>query len=86
MCLPLYGTSVLVCFAAAAPQCTGKRLPEWAFQQFEVVTDRTIEGNHALWLVDDLVVPVPGQQNGNETWKDEDAHLREGMCCTTILP
>lgn len=36
---------------------TGKRLPEWAFQQYEVVTDRAVEGSQTVWVMEELTMP-----------------------------
>lgn len=36
---------------------TGERLPEWAYNQLEVITNRVTEGTHARWEIDDLRAP-----------------------------
>jgi dolichyl-phosphate-mannose-protein mannosyltransferase len=38
--------------------CTGKRLPEWGFQQYEVATDRAVESSHTSWIMDDANNPT----------------------------
>ena len=38
-------------------QTTGKRLPEWGFKQYEVVTSKTADTLGSLWFMDDLIVP-----------------------------
>ncbi len=54
-------------------QCTGKRLPEWAFQQYEVVTDKAVEGSQTVWTMEDLQVV----RGNNETRDEEEAIKNE---------
>ena len=54
-------------------QCTGKRLPEWAFQQYEVVTDKAVEGSQTVWTMEDLQVA----RGNNETRDEEEAIKNE---------
>ena len=57
-------------------QSTGKRLPEWGFQQYEVATDRTNEGIQAVWIVDELTIPKP-HPSKNESRVEEEREIRE---------
>ena len=58
-------------------QSTGKRLPEWGFQQYEVATDRTSEGAHqAIWVIDELTVPKP-LPSKNESRAAEEKEIKE---------
>ena len=57
-------------------QSTGKRLPEWGFQQYEVVTDRTSEGLQSIWTVDELTVPKP-HPSANESRVEEERQIKE---------
>lgn len=50
-------------------QCTGKRLPEWAFQQYEVVTEREAGSTTAVWSLDDLVLPTASNATA---WAEEE--------------
>ncbi|XP_064395458.1 protein O-mannosyl-transferase 1-like isoform X2 [Halichondria panicea] len=60
-------------FSKQALACTGKRLPEWAFQQYEVVTDKAVEGSQTIWTMEDLQV-VRGD---NKTRDEEEAIKKE---------
>lgn len=50
-------------------QCTGKRLPEWAFQQYEVVTEREAGSTTAVWSLDDLLLPTASNATA---WAEEE--------------
>ncbi|CAI8024779.1 Protein O-mannosyltransferase 1, partial [Geodia barretti] len=54
--------------------CTGKRLPEWAFQQYEVVTERDVSSTTAVWSLDDVVLPPPSNATA---WAEEERLIRE---------
>lgn len=56
-------------------QCTGKRLPEWGFQQYEVVTDKAVDGSQTVWTLEDLQV----RDGGNQTRDEEEAIKNEWM-------
>eukprot|EP00731_Ephydatia_muelleri_P024850 Em0016g1121a len=45
---------------------TGKRLPEWGAQQYEVATDRAVEGGHTTWQVDTITPPALGANSTEE--------------------
>lgn len=47
---------------------TGKRLPEWGAQQYEVATDRAVEGGHTTWHVDTITPPA---LSANSTEEEE---------------
>ena len=51
-------------------------MPEWGFQQYEVVTDRTNEAVQAVWVVDEVTVPEP-HPSKNESRAEEDKEIRE---------
>ena len=50
-------------------QSTGKKLPEWAFQQYEVVTDRAVESSAAVWTLDDITLP---HTDNTSLWEEEE--------------
>jgi dolichyl-phosphate-mannose-protein mannosyltransferase len=54
--------------------CTGKRLPEWAFQQYEVVTEKDVSSTAAVWLLDDVILPSPSNATA---WAEEERLIRE---------
>jgi dolichyl-phosphate-mannose--protein O-mannosyl transferase len=52
-------------------------LPEWGFQQYEVVTDRTSDGaQQAIWVIDELTVPKP-HPSKNESRAEEEKEVKE---------
>ena len=50
-------------------QSTGKRLPEWAFQQYEVVTEREITSSSTVWTIDDVILP---ETTDTALWAEEE--------------
>ena len=61
-------------------QCSEKRLPEWGFQQYEVVTDRNLGGPNVLWGIDDLRPPNFTQGAGqNQSRDEEEREIRESL-------
>ena len=58
-----------VCVCVCVLQCTGKRLPEWAFQQYEVVTEKDVSSTAAVWLLDDVILPSPSNATA---WAEEE--------------
>ena len=52
-------------------------MPEWGFQQYEVVTDRTSDrAQQAIWVIDELTVPKP-HPSKNESRVAEEKEVRE---------
>ena len=47
-------------------QTTGKRLPEWGFKQYEVVTGKTADTLSSLWFMDDLIVPGDAKESNEK--------------------
>lgn len=60
-------------------QSTGKRLPEWGFEQYEVVTEREIESTSVLWSIDDVILP---HTDDPALWEEEE----KGGCGLTKPP
>ena len=55
-------------------QSTGKRLPEWGFQQYEVVTEREFEGQKTLWVMEEL---MRANFSNSSQEREEEEELRE---------
>ena len=62
-------------------QCTGKRLPEWGFQQYEVVTDRVIQGTHVVWGMEELRLPNASEGAGppGRDREEEERQIRKNL-------
>ena len=50
-------------------QCTGKRLPEWAFQQYEVVTEKEVGSSSNVWSLDEIILP---SSPNTSAWAEEE--------------
>lgn len=50
-------------------QSTGERLPEWGFQQYEVVTERDLESSSVLWSIDEVILP---DTDDTALWEEEE--------------
>lgn len=60
-------------------QCSGKRLPEWGFQQYEVVTDRVLQGSQVIWGIEDLSPPNITAGVRNQSREEEEQEIRESL-------
>lgn len=54
-----------------AMSCSGNRLPEWGFEQYEVVTDKAVDVSNTLWILDQIKPP-----NSTEEMLAEEEELR----------
>ena len=63
-------------------QSSGKRLPaDWGFQQYEVITDRAVDGRLVWWGLEDLRLPnttIQGPEEMKEQ-EEEEAAIRESL-------
>lgn len=67
------------CAECAIMQCSGKRLPDWGFQQYEVVTDRMLQDPQVMWGVEDLSPPNVTQAPRNQTREEEEEEIRKSL-------